>query len=139
MRPFWTPTPRAEENIFVSGIQIFLRPSVLQSRDCFFPIMWHNSDIKTVPEDKLNNEMFVTWKKSGSMMRFWKRLKIYILETSKLCIHFKTNNLFNTSMPNVVCHILKIDIKFNIYWNTFFLFSYKRLLLICIPNNHHIV
>ena len=44
---------------------------------------------------------------------------------SKLGVHFNTNNLFNTSRPTVVVvsHILKIEIKFNIY--TFFLFSYK--------------
>ena len=33
-------------------------------RDCFFPIMRHNSPlqchIRTVPEDELNNEMFMT-------------------------------------------------------------------------------
>ena len=56
---------RAAENVFVSGIQIFFTTQLsYEVRDCFFPIMRHNSPlqchIRTVPEDELNNEMFMT-------------------------------------------------------------------------------
>ena len=56
---------RAAENVFVSGIQNFFTTQLsYEVRDCFFPIMKHNSPlqchIRTVPEDELNNEMFMT-------------------------------------------------------------------------------
>ena len=76
--------------------------------------------------------MFVTWN-GPEIGEYDENLK-----TAKLGVHFKTNNLFNTSGPTV-SHIRKIKIKFNIYWKTFFPFSYKMLLLICIPHYHHTV
>ena len=61
--------------------------------------------------------MFMTWNgpEIGECDEILKTALDLHFKNSKLGVHFKTNNLFNTSRPTVVFHILKIRIKFNIY------------------------
>lgn len=57
-------------------------------RGCFFSYnATQQLHIRTVPVDKLNNEIFMTWNdpESVSLMRFKRRLEIYILKPQTLC------------------------------------------------------
>ena len=76
----------------------------------------HNSDIRTISEEKLNDEMFVMWNgpEIGECDEILKIALDQHFKNSKLGVHFKTNNLFKTSGPTVT-NILKRKNKFNIY------------------------
>ena len=69
-----------------------------------------------VPEDKLNNEIFMTWNgpEIGECDEILKTVLDLHFKNSKLGVHFKTNNLFDASGPTV-SHNRKRKIKFNIY------------------------
>ena len=56
--------------------------------------------------------MFMTWHgpEIGECDEILKMALDLHFKNSKLSVHFKTNNLFNTSRPTVVSHILKINI-----------------------------
>ena len=61
--------------------------------------------------------MFMTWHgpEIGECDEILKMALDLHFKNSKLSVHFKTNNLFNTSRPTVVSLILKIKIQLNIY------------------------
>ena len=61
--------------------------------------------------------MFMTWNgpEIGEYDEILKMALGLHFKNSKLGVHFKTNNLCNTSRPTEVSHNLKIKIKFNIY------------------------
>ena len=55
---------------------------------CFFSYnATQQLHIRTVPVDKLNNEIFMTWNdpEIGEFDEIFKRLKIYILKTQTWC------------------------------------------------------
>ena len=104
-------------------------------RDCFFSynktLQWH---IRSVPKDKRNSEMFMTWHgpEIGECDEILKTVLDLHFKNSKLGVHFKTNNLFNASGPTV-SHIRKRKIKCNILLKHVFFFLVKGCYLYASP------
>ena len=67
-----------------------------------------NSDVRPIGNDILNDEMFVTRKgpEIGECDKILRKALDFYFSKTRLGVHFKTNNLFNTAGPTVV-NVLK--------------------------------
>ena len=102
-KPVWTN--RACNATFVGAIKTNVK-SIAESMILVFNNL--NSDVRPIGNDILNDEMFVTQKgpeigECDNILR--KALDLHFSKT-RLGVHFKTNNLFNTAGPTVV-NVLK--------------------------------
>ena len=76
----------------------------------------HNSDIRPMEENQVNDEMFVSWNgpEIGEADDILKEALELHFKGSRLGVHFTTNNLFVTA-GTTVQNILKKKNKFNIF------------------------
>ena len=63
----------------------------------------HNSDIRKIREELANDEMFVAWNgpEIGECDEILRKALDLHFEKTRLGVHFKTKNLFNTAEPTV--------------------------------------
>ena len=63
----------------------------------------HNSDIRPIDEDTVNDEMFVAWNgpEMGDSYEIMQKSLNRHFENTRMGIHFKMQNLFKTAGPTV--------------------------------------